>query len=552
MTSEIQRESMQYDVVIVGGGVAGLSAAIKIKQIDSNISVVLLEKGAAIGAHILSGAVMDIGPIQELFPDIPKEDFPFQNAVSSDAFHYLTEKSHFKIPSWTMPSFMHNQGNYIVSLGQVCMWLSEKAESLGVEIYPGMAVSEILYNDNNAVIGVVAGVFGLDAKGQPKSDYQPGMDLLGKYTLFAEGARGSLTKQLIAKFDLDKNAEPQKYGIGLKEVWEIKPEKFTAGKVIHTLGAPLGKKAGGGGFLYMSQNNFVSLGMVVHLNYENPTLSPYDEFQQMKHHPLYAEILKDGKRISYGARAINEGGYQSIPKLSFSGGALIGCSAGFVNVPRIKGSHNAIASGMLAAQAVTKAISNNRQHDELSEYEKLVQKSPIYTELKLVRNVKPLWSKFGLIGGVILGGIDMWCQYLLRFSPFGTLKHGKSDANTLKPIKEVIPINYPKPDGILSFDKLTNVSFTATNHAENQPCHLVLSDKDKPIAYNLPEYGEPAQLYCPAGVYEVIYDSEGKNPEFKINAQNCIHCKTCDIKDPSQNINWQTPEGGGGPNYTGM
>jgi len=495
---------------------------------------------------------MDIKAITELLPHINHSDMPFQHAVTQDDFFYLTQNNHYKIPSALMPPFMHNEGNYIVSLGQVCEFLGQQAEALGVEIYAGMSVSEPVFNDDNALIGVVAGVFGIAADGSHKADYQEGMEIHGKYILCAEGTRGSLSQNLIKHYHLDAQSCPQKYGLGLKEVWEIKPEKFTAGRVLHTMGAPLNSNAGGGGFLYMGKENTISLGMVVHLDYKNPTLSPYDEFQQMKHHPVYADILQGGRRISYGARAINEGGIQSLPDLAFKGGLLIGCSAGFVNLPRIKGSHNAILSGMLGAVAAVNAIARDKQHDVITEYTDLIHQSDIMQELKIVRNVKPLWSKFGLIGGVILGGLDMWTNHLFGVSLFGTLKHKKADHETLSPIDSVNQRTYLKPDGILSFDKLTNVSFTATNHSENQRCHLTLIDKEMPIQHHLPKYGVPSRLYCPAGVYELVYDQDNKNPEFKINSQNCIHCKTCDIKDPQQNIIWTTPEGSGGPNYSGM
>ena len=449
-----------------------------------------------------------------------------------------------------MPKLMNNHGNYATSLGNLCRWLGAQAEALGVEIYPGFAGSEVLYREDGSVRGVVAGVMGIAKDGSHKADYQPGMELLGKYVLIAEGVRGSLAKEIIAKFELSKGREPQKFGIGIKELWEVQPQKHKQGQVTHTMGWPLGTKTGGGSFMYHLEDNLVSVGFVVHLNYKNPYLSPYMEFQRFKHHPLIKDVLEGGRRVAYGARAITEGGFQSVPKLAFPGGALIGCSAGFVNVPRIKGSHNAMKTGMMAAEAAFAALGEGREGDILKAYEKAYKASWVYQDLKRVRNVKPLWSKLGLIGGLAMGGLDMWTNELFGFSLFGTLKHGKTDAASTGKAKGFKPIDYPKPDGVISFDRLTNVSFSGTNHEEDQPVHLRLADASIPLGVNLPEYAEPAQRYCPAGVYEIV--GEGADARFQINAQNCVHCKTCDIKDPSQNIRWVVPQGGEGPNYPNM
>jgi electron-transferring-flavoprotein dehydrogenase len=549
------REAMEFDVVIVGAGPAGLAAAIRLKQLAAGagkeISVVVLEKGSAVGAHILSGAVIDPKGLNKLIPDWNEKGAPVTTRVAKDQFLVLTKTRAIPLPTFLMPPLMNNHGNYIASLGALCAWLGEQAAELGVEVYPGFAAAEVLYDDNGAIAGVATGDMGIGRDGKPTENFVRGMELRGKYTFFAEGARGSLTKQLIAKFDLARNSDSQKYGIGIKELWQVAPEKHHPGLVQHTFGWPLDSRTGGGSFLYHYGDNLVAAGVVLHLNYENPYLSPFEEFQRFKTHPAIRTTFEGGKRIGYGSRALTEGGWQSIPELVIPGAVLIGCAAGFMNVPRIKGSHNAILSGIAAAEAAFEALDAGRAHDRLDAYEANVRSGDIASDLKPVRNVKPLWSRFGTFIGVALGGIDMWLNTFIPGRGLGfTLKHGKADYATLKKAAEAKPIPYPKPDGVLTFDRLTSVSFSGTNHEENQPVHLKLTDPSIPIRVNLPEWAEPAQRYCPAAVYEIVI--EAGSPRFQINAQNCVHCKTCDIKDPSQNITWVCPEGGGGPNYAGM
>ncbi len=552
----IERESMEFDVVIVGAGPAGLSAAIRLKQLDeqngTDTSVVVVEKGSEVGAHILSGAVVDPKALNELIPDWKEQGCPLETEVTEEKFLVMGPAGSLPLPVFAMPKMVQNHGCYIASMGNVCRWLAEKAEGMGVEIYPMMAANKYLKREDGSVKGVIVGEVGIGKDGEKKDTYEPGMELLGKYVLIAEGVRGSLSKQIIKEFSLDAESDVQKYGIGIKELWKVKDENFKPGLVQHTFGWPLDNATGGGSFCYHFGDNYVSVGFVVHLNYKNPHISPYQEFQRFKHHPDVAKYLEGGERVAYGARAITEGGFQSVPKLSFPGGALIGCSAGFVNVPRIKGNHNAMKTGMMGAEAAYEAVQAGRSGDELSSYEEAYKSSWVYDELKKVRNAKPLWSKFGtILGGIGLSGLELWITTLTGgFSPFGTLRHGKTDAQSTEPALDHDPITYPKPDGVLSFDRLTNVAFSFTNHEEDQPAHLTLKDAKVPLDVNLPVYAGPAQRYCPAGVYEYI--EENGQTQFQINAQNCVHCKTCDIKDPKQNIVWTTPEGAGGPNYPNM
>ena len=544
------REAMEFDCVIVGAGPAGLSAAIRLKQVNPEISVVVVEKGSEVGAHILSGAVIDPVGIDALLPDWrSEEDTPIKTAVSEDRFYWLSAKGGLRLPNMFMPQLMGNHGAYIVSLGNMCRWLAGKAEALGVEIYPGFAAAEVLYDDNGAVAGVATGDMGIGKNGEHKDTYTRGMELRAKYTLFAEGARGSLGKQLIARFKLGEGRQPQKFGIGLKELWEVAPDKHRKGLVQHSFGWPLDGHTGGGSFQYHFDDNLVAVGFVLHLNYSNPYISPFEEFQRFKTHPLIRGTFEGGKRLVYGARALTEGGYQSVPKLVFPGGALIGCNAGFMNVPRIKGSHNAMLSGIMAANAVAAALGAGRALDELADYDAGWRNSGIGRDLWRVRNAKPLWSKLGTFLGISLGGFDMWCN-TLGFSLFGTVKHGKPDYATLKPASECTPIAYPKPDGKLTFDRLSSVFLSNTNHEEDQPVHLKVKDLGLQKTSEHDVFAGPSARYCPAGVYEWV--EEGGSDKYVINAQNCVHCKTCDIKDPNQNITWVPPEGGGGPNYPNM
>ncbi len=548
-----ERESMDFDVVIVGAGPAGLAAAIRLKQLNEDLSVVVIEKGSEVGAHIVSGAVIDPIAVDRLLPEWRKEkDTPFKTPVKDDQFLFLGPAGSLRIPNFMLPKLMNNHGNFVVSLGNVCRWLAEKAEALGVEIFPGFAAAEILYDDQDRVIGVATGDMGIGRDGKPKPGFERGMALLGKYVFLGEGVRGSLSKKIIGKFGLSEGREPTKFGIGIKELWQVAPEKHKQGLVRHSFGWPLGNQAGGGSFLYHLEDNQVAVGFVTHLNYENPWLSPFEEFQRFKTHPSIRDVFEGGKRISYGARAITEGGYQSVPKLAFPGGVLIGCSAGFVNVPRIKGSHNAMLSGMLAAEKTYEALEQGRAQDELSAYEDEWRSSDIGKDLYKVRNVKPLWSKYGLYIGIALGGLDMWTNELFGFSFFGTQKHGKADFEALKPADSCKKISYPKPDGKISFDRLSSVFLSATNHEEDQPIHLKLKDEDLQLSSEWKVFQGPSNRYCPAGVYEWMSEDDGSEPKFVINSQNCVHCKTCDIKDPNQNINWTVPEGAGGPNYPNM
>ncbi len=545
---------MEYDVVIVGAGPAGLAAAIRLRQLSQEsgreVSVCVLEKGSEVGAHILSGAVIEPRALNELIPDWKDKGAPLNAPVGDEKFMLLSEKGSTSVPVWLLPGQMHNAGNYVVSLGNVCRWLAEQAEALGAEIYPGFAAAEVLYHDDGRVKGVATGDMGIGKDGQQKDSYQPGMELHGRYTFFGEGCRGSLTKQLEAKFDLRAEADPQTYGIGIKELWQLDPAKHKTGTVIHTAGWPMNTTTWGGSFIYHLEDNQAYVGYVVGLDYDNPHLSPFEEMQRFKTHPAIRPMLEGGKRIAYGARALNEGGLQAIPKLVFPGGALIGCSAGFLNVPKIKGSHNAMKTGMLAAEAAAEALQADEGAEaELSAYPKKFEASWVHEELHRARNFRPAFGKWGLLGGMVYGGIDL--KVLGGKAPW-TLRHTRPDHESLKPAKDMPKIDYPKPDGVISFDRLSSVYLSNTNHEEDQPVHLQLKDPAVAIDHNLALYDAPEQRYCPAGVYEILRDDDGSNPRLQINAQNCVHCKTCDIKDPTQNINWVTPEGTGGPNYPNM
>jgi len=550
----MEREFMEYDVVIVGAGPAGLAAAIRAKQVAAEkgqeVSVCLIEKGSEVGAHILSGAVLEPRALNELIPDWKEKEAPVTVPVKDEKFLFLTRSGGLNVPIWLLPPQTHNHGNYIISLGLLCRWLAGQAEALGVEIYPGFAAAEVLFDESGRVTGVATGDMGIGKDGEKTERYTPGMELRAKYTLFAEGCRGHLSKQLMARFGLRQGVDPQTYGIGIKELWQLDPAKHQEGLVIHTAGWPMDNRTWGGSFIYHLNDHQAYVGYVIGLDYRNPHLSPFDEFQRFKTHPKIRPMFEGGKRLAYGARALNEGGLQSIPRLIFPGGALIGCTAGFLNVPKIKGSHTAMKTGMLAAEAVVDALATgDNQGGLLEAYPAAFKTSWVHEELHRARNMRPAAAKFGMKLGMLIGGFDL--KILKGKAPW-TFRHRHADHETLKPAASMPKIAYPKPDGVVSFDKLSSVFLSGTNHEEDQPVHLTLKDPSIPIAKNLPLYDEPAQRYCPAGVYEVVREADGSNPRFQINAQNCVHCKTCDIKDPAQNINWVVPEGGGGPNYPNM